>query len=291
MTEVQVDSTRVFVKGLPASLTSDQLATHFGKQYKVTDAHVFPERRIGFVGFHDTGSAQDAVKYFNRSYIRMSKISVDLARPVEVKQDASGQAVPVSQRNASHPTTGRRLRNEHPHQSDNKDSNKRKRNQNDDGELERAGTGTHGQTSGSHETQRAENNQEQGERVGTDTDPIDSMVAPVASDNDWLRGKTSRLLDLVGPDETAASGTVEDDTIHPDIDATEKPQSNTHEGAKHDEEDVKLRQIPNGRLFVRNLAFDVTDSDLEYRFGQFGKLQEVSMSRCLAQFPIFVMIS
>lgn len=55
---------------------------HFGSKYEVTDARLFPQRRIGYVGYKSPEDAQKAVKYFNRTFIRMSKIGVELARPV-----------------------------------------------------------------------------------------------------------------------------------------------------------------------------------------------------------------
>ncbi|KAF3480690.1 multiple RNA-binding domain-containing protein 1 [Arthroderma uncinatum] len=75
-----MEGTRVFVSGLPPSLTSDKLRNHFAQRFEVTDAHVIPNRRIGFVGFKDPDFAENAVKYFNKTFINMSKISVEMAR-------------------------------------------------------------------------------------------------------------------------------------------------------------------------------------------------------------------
>ena len=75
-------STRVFVSGLPPTCSNDQLRNHFATRFQVTDAHVLPKRRMGFVGFKDHEAAQSAVKYFNKTFLKMSKISVDIARPV-----------------------------------------------------------------------------------------------------------------------------------------------------------------------------------------------------------------
>ncbi|WEW58292.1 Multiple RNA-binding domain-containing protein 1 [Emydomyces testavorans] len=76
-------STRVFVSGLPPTLNNDGLRNHFASRFEVTDAHIIPNRRIGFVGFKDHDSAQNAVNYFNKTFIRMSKIAVEMARPVD----------------------------------------------------------------------------------------------------------------------------------------------------------------------------------------------------------------
>jgi RNA recognition motif-containing protein len=78
----KMESTRVFVSGLPPSCSNDQLRSHFSGRFQVTDAHVLPKRRMGFVGFKSNEVAKEAASYFNRTYMKMSKISVDLARPV-----------------------------------------------------------------------------------------------------------------------------------------------------------------------------------------------------------------
>lgn len=82
MDDSDVPDTRVFVSGLPPNFDSNQLGAHFAGRYQVTDARVIPERRIGFVGFRNYTLAKNAVKYFDKSYIRLSKISVQMAKPV-----------------------------------------------------------------------------------------------------------------------------------------------------------------------------------------------------------------
>lgn len=82
MNEIDGTDARVFISGLPPRMTSDELGKHFACRCEITDAQVIPNRRIGFVGFKDHALAKAAVQYFNKSYIRMSRISVDLARPV-----------------------------------------------------------------------------------------------------------------------------------------------------------------------------------------------------------------
>lgn len=77
-----MENTRVFVSGLPPSCSNDQLRKHFAGRFQVTDAHVLPKRRMGFVGFKNQEAAQQAVTHFNRTYMKMSKIMVDMARSV-----------------------------------------------------------------------------------------------------------------------------------------------------------------------------------------------------------------
>lgn len=77
-----MENTRVFVSGLPPTLSNEDLGKHFSSRFPVTDSHVIPNRRIGFVGFKDAEIAKEAAKYFNKTFLRMSKISVEMARPV-----------------------------------------------------------------------------------------------------------------------------------------------------------------------------------------------------------------
>lgn len=75
-------ASRIFVKGLPPTYTEDEFRNHFAKRYNVTDVKLFPARRIGYVGFKVPEDATAAIKYFNKSFIRMSKISVEVANNV-----------------------------------------------------------------------------------------------------------------------------------------------------------------------------------------------------------------
>ena len=75
-------ATRVFVRGLPPTISEDDFKHHFAKRYAVTDVKLFAQRRIGYVGFKTAEDTAAAVKYFNRSYLRMSRIGVELADAV-----------------------------------------------------------------------------------------------------------------------------------------------------------------------------------------------------------------
>lgn len=76
-------SSRIFIKGLPPNISEADFRKHFSAQGReITDVKLIPQRRIGYVGYKTSEDASKAVKYFNRSYIRMSKIAVETARPV-----------------------------------------------------------------------------------------------------------------------------------------------------------------------------------------------------------------
>lgn len=109
------------------------------------------------------------------------------------------------------------------------------------------------------------------------------------SDMDWLRSKTSRLLGLLDEEEQADSGspppapdtqTVEpieedsdevEETLPAEIPVAEEPTEEKDYNA--DIEHIRI----SGRLFLRNLAYDATEADLETIFAPFGKIDEVSL--------------
>lgn len=247
-------TTRIFVSGLPPKFTSHQLESHFGTRHQATDAHVIADRRIGFVGFRDTKSAHDAAKHFNRTYIRMSKIVVDLAKPVTTERNAADTVSAVA-----------RNRNNVRHDGSHK---KRKRSQDDDGETERD----------EQSSKKTDNNVTVAVREGQEvphesTGTEEETPSNVPTDIDWIRGRTTRTLDLIAPEDVDIRQ--DEDTIDaksPKADPQEAPDAAVEAAAAK----PNYKDVPNGRLFLRNLAFSCTNDDLRKRFESYGKLQEVS---------------
>lgn len=75
--------TRIYVRGLPPNLTVEEFRKHFSRPAPITDAKFIPHRRIGYVGYKTPEDAARSIKYHNKSFIRMSRIAVELARPIE----------------------------------------------------------------------------------------------------------------------------------------------------------------------------------------------------------------
>ena len=78
-------STRIIVKNLPKNITEEELKKHFSEKGAVTDVKImFKEdgksRNFCFIGFKDEQSAKNAVKYFNNTFLKTMKISVEIAK-------------------------------------------------------------------------------------------------------------------------------------------------------------------------------------------------------------------
>lgn len=120
-----------------------------------------------------------------------------------------------------------------------------------------------------------------------DVDRIDN-TAPSATDEDWLRSRTNRLLDLMDPEEIGATGTgaVPIETAEPTIVVAEaeapepilqdEPVPEPEDEAEEEKPDPTIEKIKaTGRLFVRNLPYSASEDDLRGHFAPFGSLEEV----------------
>lgn len=131
-------------------------------------------------------------------------------------------------------------------------------------------------------------------------------VAMGATDDDWLRSRTNRLLDLVDPDDISHVAPME----KPDCDSSaaqelgnDKEAPHSEEDGTHDGQDPLLPQGQDkdsaaeaisrtSRLFVRNLPYSATEDDLREEFEKFGGVDEVSCLFCtcllVLVLPIFL---
>jgi len=82
----------MFVRGLPPSLTEDEFRKTFAAKGTITDVKLFPARRFGYCGYKSADEASQAVKYFNKSFMRMSRINVEIARPIAA---STSQSAPI----------------------------------------------------------------------------------------------------------------------------------------------------------------------------------------------------
>ena len=357
-----MESSRIFVKGLPPNLNSDDFRKHFSKQSAITDAKLIPHRRFGYVGFKTPEDAARAVKYHNKSFIRTSKIGVELARSVE---DQYALGMGMDSVNSS--------KREHAHAQEygprgSEDDKRRKRKREDLAESkgksklqeflevmrppsksniwENQNTGIPqkpalptpvieddvarvAQNAEDHEylgkkrkrekpseerdTVRAEPPVSVGlPEVEAKTVPIDCDLsqeaekeplaqASAVTDAEWLRSRTSRLLGLMDGDGVKVTALAEvaltekanlfqvpelvkDDSIS--IASVQMDEDLEIEGAI-----LENNTVENGRLFVRNLTYTITEKDLRRHFDDqgHGTIQEVSLrlekrDTCLIRF-------
>jgi multiple RNA-binding domain-containing protein 1 len=127
------------------------------------------------------------------------------------------------------------------------------------------------------------------------TEPLNGLNA---TDDDWLRSRTSRLLDLVDPKDIATPSNPEISTPNSAVAPTvtslapnsdmEKVEIDTALTNSMTNDDLTPDPIAaaisvNGRLFVRNLPYSASEDDLRQHFEPYGTLEEVWMTVFLVQ--------
>ncbi|QDS70933.1 hypothetical protein FKW77_006772 [Venturia effusa] len=346
-----MESSRIFVRNLPPNLSADEFKAHFSEQHAITDTKYIGHRRIGYVGFKTPEDAVNAVKYFNKSFIRMSRIGVELARPASDHSLPSNEA-PVPTSASKRSITGANSVNVTKHTSlsaiDKREENplKRKRGEKAQDEVEHSklkeflqvmqkpskkswqdeGANLLGgpvkgaeaeplmavaeadnddeiQTINKKSKQDTRHAQEPKAFILSPIDPMEAPTPPVEqpphaqtdsceekSDADWLRSKTSRLLDLADDDDEndalarpipATSTQIPMSAMSRDASPTKSQMESSaeihadvemgDETANADEEAIRLSK----RLFLRNLAYSITEDDVRAGFAPFGGLEEV----------------
>jgi len=368
MSKHAMASSRIFVKGLPPSISEDEFKKHIGATSAITDAKLISHRRIGYVGYKTPEDAAKAVKYFNRSFIRMSKIGVEVARPVSlvptscssylISRQISDSTLPVSRKTQREQVRenakDRKIREADtvPDISLNA-ATKRKRDEVDESdpklkeflEVMQPASRQNKWDSGAVEdldmgpptklqARELPEDDSDGEYevvpkkprkssppplipaptkslvtavVNTQPLPDDvNMVdaeAPDTTDDDWLRNRTNRLLDLMDPEDIVApsaaapvsggSNGVATTTIN-DSNMITQDTVQDHavaEDTAPEDEVAKLDSVleaikANGRLFVRNLPYTASEDDLRQHFEQYGTLQEVRSYFTLYSSPL-----
>ncbi|KAI9744478.1 MAG: Multiple RNA-binding domain-containing protein 1 [Claussenomyces sp. TS43310] len=344
-------SSRVFIKGLPPTISDEELRKHFSAAAQITDAKLIPHRRIGYVGYKTPQDAAKAVKYFNRSFIRMSKIGVEIARPIsdstlppsrktqrqnlrdarraeQERQAVATTPAPAPANDASlkrkrtdidennpklqeflevmQPASKSRTWTITPGQEDNLAGPPKKvqaielpENESDE-EYEPIPTKSQkGPQAPVSVVSVAAAPSQQAIIVPDELEPAAdaaNSAEPVgigATDDDWLRSRTSRLLDLVDPDDptpmqsseqTAATLIATSKDIvavvpdsEPQVEADPTKEISIEEDPA-DTMDATIEAIKtNGRLFARNLPYTATEQELRDHFAVYGALDEVHL--------------
>lgn len=341
-------SSRIFIKGLPPTLNDAEFRKHFSQNGReITDAKIFPNRRIGYIGYKTPEDAQKAVKYFNRTFMRMSRIGVEIARPAKTgSQQHSGNA-PTARRPSEGRLAETGVKRKRESKTVDEDDPKlkefmdvmRPKSKKKTWETEAVAQAVQAQddTDKTAVAPEADDSDEEyevvpmkSERAKSEPQPAQTPVEvpdktmedagaleaeqdpdaheetdvtrPAASDADWARSRTSRLLGLLDDDEEEPQREQAVDRSDSEHEGIEKaapkvsapaPESSMptppSETVVHEDEPKKTVNADveavrsNMRLFVRNLSYDVKEEDLETEFVSYGALEEV---RLLRVFPL-----
>lgn len=293
------------MKNLPKEVAEARLRDVFSKKGEITDAKLLrsregTSRQMAFIGFRSEQDAQEAIKYFNNSYLDTFRISVEIARK-------------VGDENAPRPWSRHSLKKE---ENGGKSSNKKGKKEQDvddpmreeflDVMLRGKSKIWSNDTSVAPSVKVAKKADEPvvvssgaAERSSdTEKSKKRNVVAPTDDVDDLEYFKSRVKKNLSDSDSDSESGSDEDKADDGDDDADTRispvdgDDDEVEEGGDEDameveeEDDGKLAQdskpdsddvLQTGRLFVRNLPYTATEEDLMEHFSPFGEISEVHL--------------
>lgn len=100
------------------------------------------------------------------------------------------------------------------------------------------------------------------------------------SDDDWLRARTSRLLDLIDESpQNVSSAPTESEDGRKKTEANEEAEDTEMLGISSIKSSTTTpnSSYTSGRLFVRNISYTACESDIEALFSKYGQLDEVRL--------------
>ncbi|KAL5525252.1 MRD1 [Sanghuangporus sanghuang] len=294
---------RLIVKNLPSYVTPERLKEHFvqkdGPGGTLTDVKVAQKpdgtsRRFGFVGFKTEDEAQKAQKWFDRTFIGMTRINLQV---VEGAKDA-----PKPRPNKKPRLNSAPVDKQPKSESDKKSESKKKTEEltastpaakkskkeaefeefmqvmqprtkkertwaNEDGPI--AGPSSQRLDDPPRSATKTDKDENAGE--GDEKDDATENI----DDLEWMRRRMKEDLGLEleervfiqdGEDQLSRS-----DASSPKPESPLSPREETAEAEPSPADNI----LQSGRLFLRNLSYTCTQSDLEEHFSRFGELAQV----------------
>ncbi|ODV89376.1 hypothetical protein CANCADRAFT_4003 [Tortispora caseinolytica NRRL Y-17796] len=307
---------RIIVKNVPPRVSEDRLKEHFKQFSAITDCKLVKfrdgrTRGFGFIGYKSEEDALNAVKYFDQSFIDTSKIAVEIARsfkdPGLQSELARRSAAKHSQRRQSNDYSDPEGQN-----------GKRKRDPKFQEYLEAMKPAKSSRTWANDDFFEPEQTEQTDHTVSVDADPSAEESDPeefhvvskeadkndsddpsepeqfsgfedgaedhdniaqdeTVSDEQWLISRQKRI-----PETEAILTTeppAEKDNHKDEPEPTKTSQEETAESPEEEQEDAFIEKIRSSkRLFLRNLAYSVTEEDLKNQFSKFGPLEEAHLA-------------
>ncbi|KAI8992839.1 RNA-binding domain-containing protein [Trametes punicea] len=289
---------RLIVKNLPSYLTQERLRKHFestdGPGGTLTDVKLMlkpdgTSRRFGFIGYKTPEEAERAKKWFNRSFVDSSRITVDI---VEGAKDAPAPRPSKRPRLGPSPTEVKEARPPKEKPSKSKDGAKEGASdglvdeflqvmqprtkkgpswKDDDAMPAPVASSSSATVAESTKKRKKSKDNEVVTSVGDDDggqEEQQDKPAEALSDLDWLKKHTKATLDE------------EVEKVYEQSD--DEPMPDSWSAAEEEYESIppdptKATILQTSRLFVRNLIFMCTEDELRELFQKHGEVLQVHL--------------
>ncbi|PKY15514.1 hypothetical protein GLOIN_2v1452054, partial [Rhizophagus irregularis DAOM 181602=DAOM 197198] len=286
---------RLIIKNLPKNLTDNKFREHFSSKGQVTDAKIIKtsdgrSRCFGFIGYRSEQEANDALKYFNNTFIFTSRITVERAKPV----NDSSLPRPWS----AHSTGSSRYEKSHQQQKpddklvdDNvkatKDKKKSKskisivdeNNEKLHEFLEVMQPRSKSKTWANDDLTTLDSQHGKKSKIGNENKSVKKNAKSEESDDELYQDLRYKTKDKKKKEEDEEEEEEDDDDDDEEEEDDDDDSDKTNNNSNHQTTDVPPEESigETGRLFVRNLPYICTEDDLRREFVKFGPLAEVHM--------------
>eukprot|EP01036_Dinobryon_divergens_P023308 gene23308-31637_t len=284
-------SSRICVKNIGKHTTEKQLKDLFSSKGEVTDVKIIGKRGddtaghanyrgLAFIGFRTAIQAEEAQKYFNKSFIGLSKISVELAK----RRDETEKKEQTTKSKTAESNDRKRLCKPELQQTKSIPSKQEKKKleffevmkprhvskvfNNDDLLLS---TEIENKSELEKESDD-DDDDDDNSTVDEEKADVDNELSAL-SDLDYLKSKMKKGLQAKANNKKAKEEEEEDLAVSTKANENviePSPSNNLDDPATEDEDE--------GRLFVKNLPFTCTEEELTSLFASYGPLNSVHIT-------------
>ncbi|CAE6087406.1 unnamed protein product [Arabidopsis arenosa] len=283
-----IGRSRIIVKNLPPKyVTEDRLRDVFSKKGEITDVKLKRKsdgrsRQFAYIGFRTEQEAQDAITYFNKSFIDTIQISVEVAIPPprkEGKVNENSEHVSNAYAKADKKFKKKAEADHDPQLQEFLDQHKLKFWSNDMCIPRSTGKEKVSPVIFSNGADEPNNKA----KISL-LDTTENKVGDDVSDMEYFKSRIKKNLSYSDSDYETDSredaihafpidGDIEADRVDKDDDDADEMEIEVAQEPKADSDDV----LDTGRLFVRNLPYTATEEELTDHFSKFGEISEVHL--------------
>ncbi|ONK55952.1 uncharacterized protein A4U43_C10F2630 [Asparagus officinalis] len=301
------DMSRICVKNLPKYANEDRIRDFFSRKGEITDAKLMrtkdgKSRQFAFVGFRTEQEAEEALKFYNNSYMDTCRLTCEVARKVgDPNIPRPWSRYSAKEENSSNQSkknlVGDKSQNLQKGLPLSKNEAKNSQNsENNDPQLQeflqvmqpRAKSKIWADdTLRTAQLDKGGKANEEGRLSKNETVRDDDI-----SDMDYFKSRVKKEWSDSETDDEGLAGTKSQDTeLESEANPSKMEEAQTHGGINHDEEDKNENPNENpmtltrddkndfdtGRLFIRNLPYTANEDELLELFSQFGDVSQVHL--------------
>lgn len=243
-------SSRIIVKNIPKEITEKELTAHFSKKGAITDVKIMKKengqsRKFAFLGFKSDSEANEAIKYFNNTFLWTCKILVESAK---AQNDPS-----LNKSSFSNP------------KKNNSNPNNKKANNAQEAELDEKAKAADENS----KENKIKKIMELAAQISTKS-KFDTINLQMQKDAEQSQNKNS--------EETKDNEGNNNDKNENSNESSKEIQINPASGEAK-KYTLEVTKLDPKRLYLKNLPFEITEDEVRSLFTRFGEITEIHIPK------------